>query len=131
MWCMMGNYHWGVAEPVLWDNTNRPEVAQCTERFLKVVWPSIPLRRQTAQGGPILLPIFAAGGYWEKKTPMDRLAGFTSLKRWLVNDLKQPPDYWVMTSYPYCDPARTDFATCRRSWRSSGARTLAASCPRI
>ena len=25
MWCMMGNYHWGAAEPVLWENTNRPE----------------------------------------------------------------------------------------------------------
>ena len=109
MWCMMGNYHWGAAEPVLWENTNRPEVVQCTEPFVKVVWPRFRAAGKRPKAAPILLPIFAAGGYWEKKTPMDRLAGFTNLKRWLVDDLKQPPDYWVMTSYPYCDPAPDGF----------------------
>ncbi|MBM3493649.1 MAG: hypothetical protein FJX72_04905, partial [Armatimonadetes bacterium] len=39
MWCMMGNYHWGAAEPVLWDDARRPEIGRYTERFVKHVWP--------------------------------------------------------------------------------------------
>ena len=114
MWCMLGNYHWGAAEPVLWDDTNRPEIGQCTERFLKAVWPAFRSAGKRPKAAPILLPIFAAGGYWEKKTPMDRLAGFTNLKRWLVDDLQQPPDFWVMSAYPYCDPAPDGFCYLRK-----------------
>ena len=109
MWCMLGNYHWGAAEPMLWDDTNRPEIGQATERFVKAVWPAFRAAGKRRKAAPILLPIFAAGGYWEKKTPLDRLAGFTNLKQWLVDDLKQPPDYWVMSTYPNCDPAPDGF----------------------
>ena len=28
-----------------------------------------------------------------------------NLKTWLVDDLRLPPDYWPMTTYPFCDPA--------------------------
>lgn len=30
---------------------------------------------------------------------------FTNLKRWLIDDLALPPDYWVMSTYGFCDPA--------------------------
>ena len=58
MWCMMGNYHLGAAEPVLWDDTNRPEIGKCTERFVKVVWPAFRAAGKRPKAAPILLPIF-------------------------------------------------------------------------
>jgi hypothetical protein len=109
MWCMLGNYQLGGAEPMLWGNTQLPEIGKFTERFVKSAWPVMRTAGRRPKAAPILLPIFAAGGYWERKSPADRLEGFTNLKRWLVDDLKQPPDYWVMTTYPYCDPAPDGF----------------------
>jgi hypothetical protein len=108
-WCMLGNYQLGGAEPMLWGNTQLPEIGKFTERFVKSAWPVMRTAGRRPKAAPILLPIFAAGGYWERKSPADRLEGFTNLKRWLVDDLKQPPDYWVMTTYPYCDPAPDGF----------------------
>ena len=105
MWCMMGNYQCGGAEPVLWDNSAQPEISQCTERFVKEAWPTFRSAGKRPKAAPLLLPIFAAAGYWQTKTPADRLSGFTNLKRWIVDDLKQPPDYWVMSTYGHCDPA--------------------------
>jgi hypothetical protein len=109
MWCMMGNYHWGAAEPVLWNDTGRPGIAAYTEQFVKRVWPVFRSAGRRPKASPIMLPIFANNDYWRTKTPMDRLAAFTNLKRWLVDDLKLPPDYWVMSSYPFCDPAPDGF----------------------
>jgi hypothetical protein len=40
-----------------------------------------------------------------------RLSSVRNLKRWLVDDLRLPPDYWVMSTYPCCDPA-TDGCRC-------------------
>lgn len=105
VWCMMGNYQSGGAEPVLWDNSAQPEIGQYTERFIKAVWPTFRSAGKRPKAAPLLLPIFAAHGYWETKTPADRLSGFTNLKRWIVDDLQQPPDYWVMSTYGHCDPA--------------------------
>ncbi|NLH98267.1 MAG: hypothetical protein GX446_02115 [Chthonomonadales bacterium] len=113
MWCMMGNYQWGAAEPVLWDNVDRPEIARHTERFIKRVWPVFRAAGKRPKAAPIMLPIFAAGGYWADKTPMHRLSAFVNLKRWLMDDLKLPPDYWPMSSYPHCDPAPDGFAYMR------------------
>jgi arylsulfatase A len=109
MWCMFGNHHSGAAEPVLWDNRNRPEIRQSTERFVKIAWPAFRSAGKRPKAAPILLPIFSDGGYWQTKTPADRLSAFTNLKRWLVDDLKLPPDYWVMSTYPNCDPAPDGF----------------------
>jgi len=105
LWTMMGNYQLGGAEPVLWDWPERPEVAVCTERFVKEVWPRFCEAARRPVGSPILLPIFADTPYWDAKRPEDRLSGFRNLERWLVDDLGLPPDYWVMSSYPCCDPA--------------------------
>lgn len=69
-----------------------------------------------------MLPIFAARGYWADKTPVDRLSAFTNLKRWLVDDLKLPPDYWPMSSYPYCDPAPDGFRYMRKIVEILGRR---------
>lgn len=105
MWCMMGNYTWGSAEPMLWDDTSRPEIGRQTEQFVKHVWPAFRSAGKRPKAAPILLPIFAEGGYWQDRKPADRLSGISNLKRWLVDDLKLPPDYWVMSSYAFSDPA--------------------------
>lgn len=105
MWCLMGNYALGGAEPVLWHNSNRPEIGQFTEQFVKAVWPVFRTAGKRPKAAPILFPIFAADDYWRTKPPADRLSGFMNLKRWIVDDLEQPPDYWVMSTYPSCDPA--------------------------
>lgn len=109
LWCMMGNYRSGGAEPVLWDNPDRPEIRQSTERFIKEVWPAFRSAGRRPKAAPILLPIFADNDHWKSKTPSDRLSGFTNLKQWIIDDLKQPPDFWVMSTYPYCDPAPDGF----------------------
>lgn len=119
-WCMMGNYHWGAAEPVLWSDEGRPAILEWTERFVKRVWPAFRAAGKRPKAAPILLPILAEGGYWEKRTPAERLGGFTNLKRWLVDDLKLPPDLWVMSSYPYCDPAPDGFHYLREIVRILG-----------
>ena len=33
-----------------------------------------------------------------------------NLKRWLVDDLHQPPDYWIVSTYVESDPATDGFA---------------------
>ncbi len=105
-WSMMGNYHWGAAEPVLWENADHPEILRATERFVKAVWPSFCRAGRRPKASPILLPIFADSGYWKSRGPSERLSGFLNLHKWLALDLKMEPDYWVMSTYPGCNPAK-------------------------
>ena len=114
MWGMMGNYTLGTAEPCLWTNDLRPEILKYTEQFVKQVWPVFRAAGKRPKAAPYLFPIFQKNGYWEDKTPEQRLSGFINLKKWLVDDLALPPDYWPMTTYPYCDPAPDGFAYLRR-----------------
>jgi len=114
MWGMMGNYQYGAAEPVLWDNDNIPEISEYTEKFVKKVWPVFKAAGKRPKASPIMLPIFSNNPYWMAKTPDDRLSAFKNLKKWLVDDLALRPDYWVMTTYPYCDPATDGFYYLRR-----------------
>jgi hypothetical protein len=113
MWCMAGHYQWGTAEPDLWGNDRNPAIGTYTERFVKHVWPAFRSSGKRPKAAPILLPIFSTVPYWRAKTPEQRLAGFSNLKRWLVDDLALPPDYWVMTTYPFCDPASDGFCYLR------------------
>lgn len=39
------------------------------------------------------------------KSAEQRLAGFTNLKKWLVEDIGLGPDYWPMSTYTFSDPA--------------------------
>lgn len=105
MWCMNGNYTLGGAEPVLWDNEYKPDVLIYTEKYIKRVWPVFMAAGKRPKGAPYAFPILSNNSYWMPKTTAQRLAGFTNLKKWLVDDLKLPPDYWIMSTYPYCDPA--------------------------
>ncbi len=105
LWVPMGNYHWGGAEPVTWDFPEQPEIGQYTERFLKYIWPRVLAAAKRPVGSPIMLPIFADTPYWSAKPPLARLSSFSNVHRWLVADLRLPPDYWVMSTYPCCDPA--------------------------
>jgi hypothetical protein len=109
MWCMMGNYQLGSAEPLLWDRDDVPAVTSYTERFVKNVWPAFRTAGQRPKAAPIFFPILSDDSYWMAKTPKQRLSGLTNLKKWLVDDLALPPDYWVMTTYPFCDPAPDGF----------------------
>ncbi len=104
-WTMMGNYQLGGAEPVTWDWPEQPEVMAFTERFVKEVWPRFRAAAKRPVGSPIMLPILADSEYWRRQTPEMRLSSVRNLKRWLVDDLRLPPDYWVMSTYPCCDPA--------------------------
>jgi len=104
-WTLMGNHQLGGAEPVTWDWPERPEVAVYTERFVKEVWPRFCRAATRPVGSPILLPILADTPYWRAKSSDARLSSCCNLKRWLVDDLGLPPDYWVMSTYPCCDPA--------------------------
>jgi len=109
-WCMMGNYEWGSAEPCLWERDDQPAILRETEKFVKQVWPIFRATGRRPKAPPILLPIFSTNAYWTAKSPQARLSAFHNLKRWVVDDLKMPPDYWVMTSYPMCDPAPDGFS---------------------
>ena len=108
-WCMMGNYEFGTAEPCLWDRDDNPAVLRHTEQFVKQVWPVFRAAGQRPKAPPIMLPIFSTNAYWTARSPRARLSAFSNLKRWIVDDLHLPPDYWVMTSYPFCDPAPDGF----------------------
>lgn len=119
-WTMMGNYQLGGAEPVTWDWPEKPEVAAFTERFVKEVWPRFRKAARRPAGSPILLPIFADTPYWNAKTPAARLSSVRNLHRWLVEDLRMPPDYWVMSTYPCCDPAADGFHYLREIARILG-----------
>ncbi len=105
MWGMAGNYQWGTAEPCLWDCPHNPPIRANTEKFVKRVWPAFRSAGKRPKAAPIMLPIFSNSAYWMTKTPEQRLSAVHNLKKWIVDDLALPPDYWVMTTYPFCDPA--------------------------
>ncbi len=109
MWSLMGNYHHGAAEPVLWDDDVRPDIKRYTERFVKHVWPVFMTAGARPKASPILLPIFARNPYWDAHPPIHRLSGVRNLKTWLVDDMRLPPDYWLMSTYPFCEPAADGF----------------------
>ena len=104
-WCMMGNYVHGAAEPLLWDSVEPNELIIWTERFVKAVWPAFYRAGKRPKAAPIMLPILSNSSYWRTKSVADRLSGVYNLQRWLVQDLRLPPSYWIMTTYPNCDPA--------------------------
>jgi len=105
MWCMMGHYQLGTAEPVLWGNDYIPEVLAYTEQFVKNVWPVFRSAGNRPKAAPIMVPVYSNDPYWMSKSPEARLSAFTNSKKWLVDDLRLPPDYWAMATYPFCDPA--------------------------
>jgi len=107
-WGMQGNYSYGASEPKLWSDSNL-EIIAMTEEFVKYVWPVFRTSGIRPKASPLMLPILADDWYWNTKTPLERLSAFTNLKKWLVDDLKLPPDYWTMTTYTYCDPANDGF----------------------
>lgn len=113
-WCMGGSYALGGAESVLWMDQDQPEVLGYTQRFVKEVWPKFRAAGRRPKAAPYALPIFSTSSYWLDKLPDDRLLAFTHLKRWLVDDLGLSPDYWPMSTYPYCDPAPDGFHYLRR-----------------
>ncbi len=109
LWDMFGNYQFGGAEPVLWDRPDCPEIIRWTETFVKRVWPAFRKAGSRPKGAPIMLPILSKSDYWMQRSPAERLSAVSNLKRWLVDDLKLPPDYWVITSYVRSDPATDGF----------------------
>ena len=113
-WCMGGNYSLGGSESVLWNNDSYPEIISYTEKFVKEVWPSFLVAGKRPKAAPYILPIFSKNAYWMAKPPEERLSACTNLKKWLVDDLHLPPDYWPMTSYPFCDPAPDGFCYFRK-----------------
>jgi hypothetical protein len=120
LWTLMGNHQLGGAEPVTWDWAERPEVATYTERFVKEVWPRFRRAARRPIGSPIMLPILADTPYWRAKSAEARLSSFRNLKRWLVDDLGMPPDYWLMSTYPCSDPATDGVAYLREIVRILG-----------
>ncbi len=109
LWCMFGNYQFGGAEPVLWDTPARPDIKRYTELFVKNAWPVFRAAGVRPKGAPILLPIFSNDPTWLKRRPEDRLGAVSNLKGWLVDDLKMPPDYWLISTYTKSDPATDEF----------------------
>ncbi len=114
MWCLMGHFQLGTAEPDLWGNELNPALLAYTEKYIKNVWPAFKTAGKRPKAAPIMNPIFSNDPYWMAKSPEERLGAFKNLKQWLVDDLKLPPDYWVMTTYCYCDPAPDGFYYLRR-----------------
>lgn len=104
MWSMTGNYMLGGAEPVLWDTDHNPAIQAATETFVKHVWPVFMAAGKRPKMSPILLPIFRDDDYWSAHEEQ-RLSAFRNARKWIVDDLAMPPDYWGITSYPHCDPA--------------------------
>jgi len=104
-WSMMGHFQLGTAEPMLWSSPTNPKILEYTERFVKEVWPSFIKAGNRPKGSPYMLPIFSTNSYWRRKNSDERLEGFRNLKKWIADDLKMPPDYWMMTTYPFCDDA--------------------------
>ncbi len=105
MWCMSGNYTLGGSEPVLWGESSTSPVIAHTEKFVKNVWPAFRAAGKRPKAAPYMLPILSKTAYWMKQPPEARLSAFVNVKKWLVDDLALPPDYWPMTTYPFCDPA--------------------------
>ena len=104
MWGMMGHYQLGTAEPDLWGNDLNPAILVYTEQFVKRVWPVFRSVGKRPKAAPYVFPIFSNCTYWMAKSPEQRLSGVSNLKKWIVDDLALPPDYWPMTTYPFCDP---------------------------
>ncbi|MFT4690866.1 MAG: hypothetical protein ACKVHO_03555 [Verrucomicrobiia bacterium] len=109
MWCMFGNYQLGAAESVLWGRTDPGTATSWGRRFVKEVWPAFKRAGNRPKAAPIMLPILVDDAGWNALPKRERLRAFTHLKRLLVDELQQPPDYWVMTTYPGCDPAKDGF----------------------
>jgi hypothetical protein len=105
LWVMTGNYQLGAAEPCLWPDDTNPEILEGTERLVKYVWPRFRATGKRPKAAPYTFPIFSNAPYWMKKSPEERMAGLINLKKWLVDDLALPPDYWPISAYPLCDPA--------------------------
>lgn len=105
LWAMTGNHHWGAAEPCLWPDDHNPAMVASAERLVKEVWPRFKASGTRPKAAPYVFPIFSNSTYWMEKSPEERLSGFTNLKKWIVDDLALPPDYWLMSTYPMCDPA--------------------------
>lgn len=105
LWSMMGNHALGTAEPCLWGDDANPAILAGTEQCVKYVWPRFRAAGQRPKAPPFVFPIFANAGAWRGKAPEARLRGVRNLKRWIVDELAMPPDYWPMTTYPFCDPA--------------------------
>ncbi len=105
LWCMFGNYQFGGAEPVLWTSTTNPSLNRYTELFVKNAWPKFCQAGKRPKGAPILLPILSNNPHWMARDSSDRLSAAKNLKKWLVDDLRLPPDYWIVTTYPDSDPA--------------------------
>lgn len=114
LWSMMGNYELGAAEPCLWDREDNPAIITSTEQFVKRVWPVFRAAGKRPKAPPFVFPIFSNNAYWMQKTPQARLSGFRNLKKWVIDDLSMPPDYWVMSTYPFCDPAPDGFSYLER-----------------
>ena len=132
MWSMMGHYQHGTAEPDLWGNDLNPAILAYTEQFVKRVWPVFRSAGKRPKAAPYVLPIFSNCAYWMAKTPEQRLSGVSNLKKWIVDDLALPPDYWPMTTYPFCDPAPDGFFYLRKIVEILGkGRTPRAFSPRI
>ena len=121
LWCMMGNYEFGEAEPCLWDRDDNPAIAASAEKFVKHVWPIFRSAGKRPKAPPIMLPIFSNTPFWMARSPKARLSAFSNLKKWIVDDLRQLPDYWVMTTYPFCDPAPDGFCYLRAILEILGA----------
>ncbi len=113
MWCMLGNYQLGGAEPVLWTFPSESQVNHFTELFVKQVWPRFCAAGERPKAAPIVLPILSNNSYWMGRSPHERLSAMVNLKRWLVDDLCRPPDYWIVSTYVQSDPAADGFAYLR------------------
>jgi hypothetical protein len=105
LWCMFGNYQLGGAEPILWTSTTEPLINRYTELFVKHTWPKFRQAGRRPKGAPVVLPILSNSPHWMARDPQDRLSAMVNLKKWIVDDLQLPPDYWIVTTYPYSDPA--------------------------
>ncbi len=105
MWSMMGHYELGTAEPCLWGVDDNPALLVSIEKFVKEVWPVFRAAGKRPKAAPYAFPIFSNSSYWMAKSPDERLSGFIHLKKWILDDLALPPDYWPISTYPFCDPA--------------------------
>jgi len=110
---MTGNYQLGAAEPCLWPDDSNPAILAGTEQLVKRVWPVFRSAGTRPTAPPFMFGIFSNDPYWMEKSPEERLAGFYNLKKWIVDDLGMPPDYWLFTAYPCCEPAPDGFSYLR------------------
>jgi hypothetical protein len=110
MWCMFGNYQLGGAEPVLWTFPSASQVHYYSELFVKHTWPRFCEAGQRPKAAPITLPILSNSDYWRERSTRQRLGAMVNLKKWLVDDLRRPPDYWIVSTYVRSDPAADGFA---------------------